>query len=492
MQVSVNMMSENGMKDIKRGADLSGRRVLVFGAGRSGVGACELLLSRGAKPVLYDGNASLTEDQVRAQFASDGPDAVKWAEAVRIVTGPLTQELIDSSDLCVISPGVPTDIEPVNRIREAGVMIWGEVELAYSLSKGEVLAVTGTNGKITTVTLLGELMKRFRGEQNVHVVGNIGAPYTKAANATRPESVCVAEISSFQLETIHSFHPHVSAITNITPDHLNRHHTMEEYIRVKERIAENQTREDVLILNYEDEVLRSFGESMSPDGPRVWWFSSRRKLEKGMFLENGILKAAIDGAEGVQDVIRTDELQILGAHNYENVSVAVLAALAVHMPMEQIREVLKAFPGVEHRIEYAGEAGGVAFYNDSKGTNPDAAIKAVEAMKRPTILIGGGYDKDSSYDTWIESFHGKVKALVLVGATREKIAACAKAHGFSPVYLCDTFEECFDTCVGLAQSGDAVLLSPACASWGMFRDYEERGRVFKELVLKWKERTGAL
>ena len=256
----------------------------------------------------------------------------------------------------------------------------------------------------------------------------------------------MAEISSFQLETIETFHPRVSAITNITPDHLNRHHTMEEYIRVKERIAENQTHEDVLILNDGDEVLREFGRGIGADGPKVWWFSGTRPLKRGMYVEDGILKIADE--DGVQDVIRTDELKILGTHNYENVCVAVLSVLAFHMPMDQIREVLRAFPGVEHRIEF---------------------------------------DKDSSYDTWIESFHGKVKALVLVGATKEKIAECAREHGFGPVYLCDTFEECFDTCVRLAEKGDAILLSPACASWGMFRDYEERGRVFKELVMRRRE-----
>ncbi len=466
-------MVKKGSEDKRM--DLKGKKVLVFGAGRSGVGASLLLKECGADIVLYDGNAKLTQESVRSQFEGD-------SEGIRIVIGELSDDLINWSDLCVISPGVPTDIEPINRIRNAGVRIWGEVELAYRASKGEVLAVTGTNGKTTTVTLLGELMKRFKGEQDVHVVGNIGYPYTKAALATTEDSVCVAEISSFQLETIEKFHPVVSAITNITPDHLNRHHTMEEYIRVKERIAENQTPEDVLVLNYEDEVLRKFGESIPKDGPKVWWFSSARTLEKGMYLDGDVLKYS-DG-RSVQEVIHTEQLQILGKHNYENVSVAALCAIAMGMPMDQIVEVLKAFPGVEHRIEYVGEVNGIKYYNDSKGTNPDAAIKAVEAMKRPTVLIGGGYDKDSAYDDWIESFHGKVKALVLIGATREKIAQCAKEHGFEPVYLCDTFEECFDKCVSLAGDGDAVLLSPACASWGMFKDYEERGRVFKELVRK--------
>ena len=476
----------------ERGMELKEKKVLVFGAGRSGVAACILLLECGAVPVLYDGNESLRDEDVRQQFLEaareaarprdgmSGPICDEDIRGIRIVKGLLEEAVIRSCDLCVISPGVPVDIEPVNRIRNAHLPVWGEVELAFRVSKGEVLAVTGTNGKTTTVTLLGELMKCFLGQERVHVVGNIGIPFTKVAASTTDRSVCVAEISSFQLETVQSFHPHVSVITNITPDHLNRHHTMEEYIRVKERIAENQTDNDVLVLNYEDRVLNEFGCGIPAGGPKVRWFSCRRKLTEGMYLEDGILKYA--GPDGVQEVIRTDELKILGTHNYENVCAAALSALAVHMPMDQIRKVLREFSGVEHRIEFVAEMGGVAYYNDSKGTNPDAAIKAVEAMRRPTVLIGGGYDKDSSYDAWIESFHGRVKALVLIGATKEKICRCAKEHGFENVWLCDTFEECFDTCVRLAEAGDAVLLSPACASWGMFKDYEERGRVFKQMV----------
>ena len=326
-------------------------------------------------------------------------------------------------------------------------------------------------------------MKRHAGEEKVFVVGNIGNPYTDAALRTDRDSICVAEISSFQLETIHAFHPHVSAITNITPDHLNRHHTMEEYIRVKEMITLNQTPEDYLVLNYEDSELRSFGQRIAGK-VRVLWFSSARVLKEGMYVEDGVIR--MSGLFGNGDLIPVDQLHLLGAHNYENVCTAALCALAAGVSADEIREVLKAFRAVEHRIEFVEEIDGVAWYNDSKGTNPDAAIKAVQAMIRPTVLIGGGYDKDSSYDEWIESFGGKVKALVLVGATKEKIAECAAKHGFEPVYLCESFREAFDRCRELALSGDAVLLSPACASWGMFRNYEERGEIFKEMVRELK------
>lgn len=457
--------------------ELKGKTVLVFGAGKSGIGAAGLLADAGALPVLYDGNEKLTEEAVRNSLSSSA------ADCTQIVLKELPDEQILRADLCVLSPGVPTDLPDVNRIRDAGVPIWGEVELAYQCSRGEVLAITGTNGKTTTTALLGEIMKRHAGREKVFVVGNIGNPYTDAALRTDRDSICVAEISSFQLETIHAFHPHVSAITNITPDHLNRHHTMEEYIRVKEMITLNQTPDDYLVLNYEDSELRSFGQRIAGK-VRVLWFSSARVLEEGMYVEDGVIR--MSGPFGNGDLIPVDQLHLLGAHNYENVCTAALCALAAGVSTDEIREVLKAFRAVEHRIEFVEEIDGVAWYNDSKGTNPDAAIKAVQAMIRPTVLIGGGYDKDSSYDEWIESFGGKVKALVLVGATKEKIAECAAKHGFEPVYLCESFREAFDRCRELALSGDAVLLSPACASWGMFRNYEERGEIFKEMVRELK------
>ena len=465
-------MPQRGRGEIVK-QDLKDKNVLVVGAGKSGIGSVGLLLNIGARPILYDGNEKLDEAEVRASLP-------KGAE-VPIVLGTLSDEQLGRLDLCVMSPGVPTDIPPVRRIREAGIPIWGEIELAYRCAEGTVMAVTGTNGKTTTVSLLGEIMKHHLGGQHVYVVGNIGNPYTDAALRTDASSVCVAEVSSFQLETIDRFHPHIAAITNITPDHLNRHHTMEEYIRVKERIAENQTPDDVLVLNYEDDVLRAFGESVK-NRVKVRYFSSRHTLEDGMYLDGDVLKLADRKSGTTQNVINVHELRLLGTHNYENVAAASLSALAAGVPLQEICEVLRAFRAVEHRIEFVEEVGGVAYYNDSKGTNPDAAIRAVLAMNRPTILIGGGYDKGSSYDEWIESFGGKVRALVLVGQTKEKIAECARKHGFTEVYLCDTFRETFDKCVSLARPGDAVLLSPACASWGMFPNYEERGRIFKEYV----------
>lgn len=447
--------------------DLSGKSVLVFGTGVSGIGAADLLEKVRAKVILYDGNEKLTEESVRAKLPE--------GSAARIVIGELPEETLKELDLAVLSPGVPTDLPLVTRIRAAGIPIWGEVELAYQNSRGDVLAVTGTNGKTTTTSLAGAIMKACR--PSVYIVGNIGNPYTEAALQMTDESVAVAEISSFQLETIDTFHPQVSAITNITPDHLNRHHTMEEYIRVKERIAENQGPEDTCVLNYEDAVLREFGEHLRA---RVLFFSSARKLGKGLYLNGNVIEYS-DGQE-VTEIIPVQELNLLGLHNYENVMTAVGMTMAYGAPLDVIRRVLREFKAVEHRIEYVAEKDGVIYYNDSKGTNPDAAIRAVRAMNRPTVLIGGGYDKDSSYEEWIRAFDGKVKKLVLVGQTKEKIARAARACGYHEIAMAETFEEAFALAVANAAPGDTVLLSPACASWGMFINYEERGRVFKELV----------
>jgi UDP-N-acetylmuramoylalanine--D-glutamate ligase len=447
--------------------DWTKKTVLVVGTGISGVAATELLLKNGSRVILFDGNQELDA----AALKEKNPQLIE----VEIILGTLKEEDLKRIDLAVLSPGVPTDLPMVEQIREKEIPIWGEIELAYQFTKGAVVAITGTNGKTTTTALTGEIMANYF--PDVKVVGNIGIPYTSVAADTTDETVTVAEISSFQLETIHEFHPKVTAILNITPDHLNRHHTMECYIKTKESITRNQTRDEVCVLNYEDEELRKFGETLHCT---PLYFSSVRKLKNGLFYEDGAIYYARDGQN--EKVIDVDELNILGLHNYENAMAATGMALTMGVSLDKIRESLKKFQAVEHRIEYVTEWNGIRFYNDSKGTNPDAAIKGIQAMNRPTYLIGGGYDKQSTYDEWIESFDGKVKKLVLIGQTREKIAECAKKHGFTQIELCDSLEEAIDVCCKDAKSGDAVLLSPACASWGMFKNYEERGRIFKEYV----------
>ena len=449
----------------------AGKKVLVFGTGKSGIAAEELLHKKGASVVLYDGNDKLEKEEILKKLES--------RDSVEVVLGELPEEMLDSLDLVVLSPGVPTDLPVVLKMKEKEIPVIGEVELAYQVSRGKVLAITGTNGKTTTTSLLGEIMKAYQPE--VKVVGNIGTPYTSAALDTTDDTVTVAEISSFQLETIKEFHPAASAITNITEDHLNRHHTMEEYIRVKECITENQTMDDLCVLNYEDEILRPFGEKlMAEKKVQVMYFSSLRALKDGIYYQDGEIRIAKNGETEL--LTRTDDLKLLGLHNFENVMVASAMALHAGVPMETVRKVIQEFAGVEQRIEYVCEKDGVAYYNDSKGTNPDAAIKGIQAMNRPTLLIGGGYDKESSYDEWIESFDGKVRYLVLIGQTKEKIKAAAERLGFTDIILCEDLKEAVQVCAEKANPGDAVLLSPACASWGQFDNYEQRGDMFKEYV----------
>ena len=447
--------------------NLSGKRVLVFGSGKSGIGAADLLGQVGACPLIYDGNAEIDKEAVLHK--------TEHVKEMEIYAGELPGEVQKSLDLVVLSPGVPTDLPLVKSFYEQGLPVWGEVELAYRIGKGRVLAITGTNGKTTTTALLGKIMSDA--EDSVFVVGNIGTPYTSKALEMKENSTTVAEISSFQLETIEKFAPEVSAILNITEDHLNRHHTMEEYTRVKELIVKNQTRENYCILNYEDEVLREFGKHIVP---KTVYFSSARKLEEGIYLDGDQIILKTDREE--ISVVRTGELKLLGTHNFENVMAAVAMAYYAGVPMESIRRSICEFTAVEHRIEYVTEKNGVVYYNDSKGTNPDAAIKGIQAMNRPTFLIGGGYDKGSSYDEWLNSFDGKVRCLVLIGQTKEKIRDAADRLGVCPCILCEDLEEAVKVCAEKANPGDAVLLSPACASWGQFDNYEQRGDMFKEYV----------
>ena len=447
--------------------DLKGKRVLVFGSGKSGIGAAELLGQVGACPVLYDGNPDLDKEAVLHKTAS-----IKETD---IYAGGLPEEVQKSLDLAVLSPGVPTDLPLVKSFYEQGLPVWGEVELAFRTGKGRVLAITGTNGKTTTTALLGKIMEDA--EDSVFVVGNIGTPYTSKALEMTEDSVTVAEISSFQLETIEKFAPCVSAILNITEDHLNRHHTMEEYIRVKELIVKNQKPEDVCVLNYEDPVLREFGKNIVP---QPVYFSSERRLEKGIFLEDGQIILKTEDQE--ISLVKTDDLKLLGKHNFENVMAAAAMAYYAGVSVESIRKSICEFTAVEHRIEYVTEKNGVVYYNDSKGTNPDAAIKGIQAMNRPTWLIGGGYDKGSSYDEWLNSFDGKVRSLVLIGQTKEKIREAAERLGVCSCILCEDLQEAVKICAEKAQPGEAVLLSPACACWGQFDNYEQRGDCFKEYV----------
>ena len=448
----------------------TGEKCLVIGSGISGIGSLELLEHVGAEVVLYDSNEKLTEADLKEKLP-EGSKAV-------CLVGELPEEIAKSTETVILSPGVPVDAPLVQKLQNYGARIMGEIELGYQEEKGRVAAITGTNGKTTTTTLMGEIMKEHLGTQKVFVVGNIGNPYTSECLRTTGETVTVGEISSFQLETIIDFHPRVSAILNITPDHLNRHHTMEAYVAAKENITRNQTKEDICVLNYENEYTRAFGERCPAT---CVFFSSARELQDGYWLMGDkIMKSVAGRSQEIMDIHK--DMNLVGMCNVENVMAAIAIAEAMGVPLETILRVIKSFHAVEHRIEYVATKAGVDYYNDSKGTNPDAAIQGIKAMSKPTILIGGGYDKQSEYDEWIESFDGKVKWLVLIGQTREKIAECARKHGFENMKFAESYEECLQLCSQLAKRGDAVLLSPACASWGMFPNYEVRGELFKEYV----------
>ena len=445
-------------------------KYLIVGLGKSGVAAAKLLLSEKKDIVLFNSSDMDADD-----FLKKNPEL----KGVPFYTEELPEKEYDGLDIAVLSPGVPLDIPFVEDLVKRGIHLSGEVELAYTFAKGTIAAITGTNGKTTTTALTGHILRDYY--KDVRVVGNIGIPFTDEAATTTDDTRIAIEVSSFQLETIDTFHPKAAAILNITPDHLNRHHTMENYIAAKESIVKNQTPSDVTVLNYEDDVLREFGKTLKT---KVVYFSSKRKIKDGLYYDESRNAIFIDKDGAEEKVIDVNELQIIGAHNYENVCAAVALTLALDVPMDSIRESLKTFTAVEHRIEFVCEKNGVRYYDDSKGTNPDAAIKAVLSMPGPTVLIGGGYDKGSTYDEWVETFEGRVKKLVLIGVTKEKIAACCEKHGFKNYEFADSFKEAIDKCAAAAEKGDCVLLSPACASWDMFPNYEIRGDEFKDYVRK--------
>ena len=447
---------------------------IVAGTGKSGISATNLLVKHGVKVYLFDENKERNVDDIMGKTGN--------SELVNVMLGELSDEALKSAQLMVISPGIPVDAPFTDIVRNAGIPIWGEIELAYHYGKGKIAAITGTNGKTTTTALVGEIVKAHNAK--TIVVGNIGIPYTELCDTTDDDSATVAEISSFQLETVIDFHPNVSAVLNLTPDHLNRHYTFENYGNVKFSITKNQTMDDVAVFNYDDEHTRAMGEK-AKDHCRVVYFSRLDKPAGGVYVKDG--EIVLEDGDTEIDVLALKDLKLLGSHNVENVLAAVGISYYMGVPAATIREVATSFKAVEHRIEYVDTIAGVAYYNDSKGTNPDAAIKGIQAMVSPTYLIGGGYDKGSEFDDWIEAFDGKVKCLVLIGQTAEKIAGCAKRHGFNSLVFEENLQDAVAYCHEHAVDGDAVLLSPACASWGQFDNYEQRGNMFKEYVRSYKE-----
>ena len=441
------------------------QRFLVVGAGRSGVSAAKMLLELKKDVTVFDSKA----DFDTAAFCK------KVGAQVPFILGSAKSEELTGFDVCVVSPGVSLETDIMKAVAAAEIPVWSEIELAYRFDKGQVIAITGTNGKTTTTTLVYEIVKEWN--KNTLLVGNIEIPYTGLALTSVEGGYTVAEISSFQLETMRTVKPRVSSVLNITPDHLDRHKTMENYSALKMSIAKNQDKNDYCVLNFEDDYLREHAKDLDCN---VVFFSSRRTLENGVYLENGEFIISLGGKKEV--LCGTDEVKLVGTHNFENIMAAVAMTYCLGVPTEIIRKVTKEFTAVEHRIEFVREVNGVKYYNDSKGTNTDAAIKAIDAMPSKTVLIGGGYDKKSDYTDWVSRFPGKVRLLVLLGQTKESIAEACEKVGFSSYVFAESLQEAVKICAENAKSGDCVLLSPACASWGMFSCYQERGNIFKELV----------
>lgn len=445
---------------------IRGKKVLVIGAAVTGLPVVEQLSKLGAHVTLND---KKTKEEIIEMLKGTN------LKEVNIVGGEHPSELAEECDFVVVSPGIPLDIPLIKRARDLGTEVIGEVELAYRLTNTPIAAITGTNGKTTTTALLGEIMKESA--RGTFITGNIGHAMISEVDNAKPEDIFVLEASSFQLESTIDFRPQISAILNITPDHLDRHKTFENYIDAKCMIFQNQKAGDFAILNKDDVETYKIANRVLC---KQLFFSRKEILEEGACVENGCMVIKLD--DRVEKIIDINDIYIPGPHNIENALAAALMAYCLGVKVEVIRSVLKEFKGVEHRIEFVDEINEVTFYNDSKGTNVDASKVAVLAMTRPTVLIAGGYDKGSEYDDFVETFEGRVKELVLIGATADKIEKTAKEHGFYNIHRASTFEEAVAMCGRLADPGDCVLLSPACASWGMFKNFEERGRIYKSLV----------
>ena len=447
--------------------DLKDKKILIYGMGISGRGLSSLLRLEGIEMVLYDRNEELDEKELLQELSLPSD--------TRFLKGELKDSDLADVDIVAISPGVSIDAPDILRARKLNKTVLGEIEIAYCLSKGRLAAITGTNGKTTTTALTGAILKAVY--KDSYVVGNIGRSFASIAHETGDDSVITAEISSFQLESIASFHPEVSAVLNLTPDHLDRHKTWENYALCKMRIAENQTEDEVCVINYDDEYLRKLSSDLHC---KVMYFSRSSDLSEGICLQGDMI--VYKKAGECIPVLNKNEMNLMGDHNVENVMAATAIAISMDVPLKVIADTVRDFKAVEHRIEYVCTKDDVAYYNDSKGTNTDAADKAVHSMKAPTVLIAGGYDKGADFTDWIKGFKGQVKAMVLIGQTAEKIKKTAFDCGFTDVYMEENLKSAVLKAAELAEKGDAVLLSPACASWGQFKNYEQRGDMFKEFV----------
>ncbi|NLT96124.1 MAG: UDP-N-acetylmuramoyl-L-alanine--D-glutamate ligase [Clostridia bacterium] len=452
--------------------DVKSKKVLVMGAARSGIAASKFLKAHGAHVILTDIKPAEKMADVEKELAGSGIETL-WGQQ------PELKEI--NPDFIVVSPGIPLNIPPLSLAVKLQIPVISELELAYKFSKTPFIAVTGTNGKTTTTSLVGQLFQDVG--RKVVVGGNIGLPLISQVENLTPQNLIVAEVSSFQLESTIDFKPRVAIILNITPDHLDRHGSMEAYRSIKAKIFANQTEEDFLVLNYDDPLVKELAFRAKS---HVIFFSRKNKLEEGVYLDGGNL--VINIGEGPVHISRPEEISIKGGHNLENAMAAVAAGYMMGLEPEEIRKTLISFPGVAHRLEFVAEINGVKYINDSKGTNSDASIKAIEAFQEPLILIAGGRNKGSDFVDLAQKIKERVSKLILVGEAKDEIKSAVLKNGFSDIYEAGDFQEAVNIASSLARAGDIVLLSPACASFDMFNNYEERGDAFKELVLSLRGR----
>lgn len=444
--------------------ELNGKRVLVVGLGRSGVASALFLKARGARVTVSD---TKSEDQLREEIPA------LLDEGITVETGGHGERTFQNQDLIVVSPGVPIDAEPITQARALGRPVIGEIELASQFLQGVIVAITGSNGKTTTTTLVGEVLSK--GGLKTLVGGNIGTPAISLVAQATPDTITVLEVSSFQLETIGSFRPKVAVLLNVTPDHLDRHRTFQAYVDAKARVFENQSAEGFALLNADDPTCV---ELAGRTRAQVFWFGRKREVESGAFVRDGQVIFRRNGSE--QEVMPISEIPLKGLHNLENVLAAVCAGALMGCDAEKIRSVIREFKAVEHRLEYVATVRGVEYYNDSKATNVDATIKAVESFPANIHLILGGKDKGSDYTTLNDLLRQRVKRVYTIGAAADKIQSHIK--GTVEIVASGTLEGAVKRAAASAVPGDIVLLAPACASFDQFENYEHRGRVFKELV----------
>jgi len=454
--------------------ELNGKRVLVVGLGKSGVASALFLKKHGARVSVSDTKSG---DELRNEIPT------LLDHGITVETGGHGERTFRGQDLIVVSPGVPVDAPPLVQARSLGESVIGEIELAAQFLPGPIVAITGSNGKTTTTTLAGEIMTA--GGLSTLVGGNIGTPAISFAECARPETVIVLEVSSFQLETIQTFRPKIAVVLNVTPDHLDRHRTFEIYVDAKARIFENQQASDFAVLNADDPTCVAMAGRTKA---QVFWFSRQKEVQQGAWVRDGNIVFRGPGSKSEtsqKEILQVSEISLKGAHNLENVLAAVCAGALMGCAPDKIRQAVHDFKAVEHRLEFVATINGVGYYNDSKATNVDATIKALESFPANIHLILGGKDKGSDYSVLNDLLRQRVKRVYTIGAAAAKIESqiISQKNGGPELLHAETLENAVRKAHSLAQPGDVVLLAPACASFDQFKNYEHRGQVFKEIVL---------